>query len=174
MTLWGRVALAMVLLAVATLGAAGLSAVYFGGGGFEFRALLPAGAVGLVLALFFASFIARQLSQLLAAEAARQEASHRALAESERNAQAIIRTALDAFFQTDMNGIVLEWSPQAEALTGWTRREAIGADVVWTQLGIVHPAAAVRAHQAGLGVVINRCMAIEHRRLMREVESVVY
>ncbi len=51
---------------------------------------------------------------------------------------------------------------------------AIGADVVWTQLGIAHPAAAVRAHQAGLGVVINRCMAIEHRRLMREVESVVY
>ena len=130
MTLWGRVALAMVLLAVATVGAAGLSAAYFTGGGFEFRVLLPAGAVGVVLALFFASFIARQLSQLLASEAARQEAAHRALAESEKNAQAIIKTALDAFFQTDLDGIVLEWSPQAEALTGWTRQEAIGADVV--------------------------------------------
>ena len=51
---------------------------------------------------------------------------------------------------------------------------AIGADVLWMQLGIVHPAAAIRAHRAGLGVVMNRCMAIEHRRLMREVESVVY
>ncbi len=27
-------------------------------------------------------------------------------------------------------GIVLEWSVQAEALTGWTRKEALGADVV--------------------------------------------
>ncbi len=150
MTLWGRVALAMVLLAVATLGAAGLSAVYFGGGGFEFRALLPAGAVGLVLALFFASFIARQLSQLLAAEAARQEAAHRALAESERNARAIIRTALDAFFQTDMNGIVLEWSPQAEALTGWTRREAIGADVV----DLIVPERLREAHRQRRGKMI--------------------
>lgn len=130
MTLWGRVALAMVLLAVATLGAAGLSAAYFTGGGIEIKALLPAGAIGVVLSLFFASFIARQLSQRLAAEAARQEAAHRALAESERNARAIIKTALDAFFQTDLDGVILEWSPQAEALTGWTRQEAIGVNVV--------------------------------------------
>ncbi len=51
---------------------------------------------------------------------------------------------------------------------------AIGADVVWTQLGIVNQAAALRAKQAGLGVVMNRCIAIEHRRLMRVVESVLY
>lgn len=50
---------------------------------------------------------------------------------------------------------------------------AIGADVVWTQLGVVHRAAAQRAALAGLGVVMDRCMAIEHRRLMREVESVL-
>src|SRR4026208_727683 len=51
---------------------------------------------------------------------------------------------------------------------------AIGADVVWAQLGITNGAAAQRAQQAGLGVVMDRCMAIEHRRLMRMVESVVY
>ena len=51
---------------------------------------------------------------------------------------------------------------------------AIGADVVWMQLGIVNLAAAQRARQAGLGVVMDRCMAIEHRRLMRIVESVLY
>ena len=50
--------------------------------------------------------------------------------ESEQNAQAIIKTALDAFFQTDLDGVILEWGPQAEALTGWTRKEAIGANVV--------------------------------------------
>src|SRR5215212_259738 len=51
---------------------------------------------------------------------------------------------------------------------------AIGADVVWTQLGIMNRAATQRAQQAGLGVVIDRCMAIEHRRLMRMRESVLY
>ncbi len=51
---------------------------------------------------------------------------------------------------------------------------AIGADVVWAQLGIANHAAAQRAQQAGLGVVMDRCMAIEHRRLMRMVESVLY
>jgi predicted CoA-binding protein len=50
----------------------------------------------------------------------------------------------------------------------------IGADFVWMQLGIINPAAAQRAKQAGLGVVMDRCMAIEHRRLMRMVESVLY
>jgi predicted CoA-binding protein len=51
---------------------------------------------------------------------------------------------------------------------------AIGADMVWMQLGIVNQAAALRAKQAGLAVVMDRCMAIEHRRLMRMVESVLY
>ena len=50
----------------------------------------------------------------------------------------------------------------------------IGADVVWAQLGITNQAAYLRAKQAGMGVVMDRCTAIEHRRLMRMVESVLY
>ena len=50
---------------------------------------------------------------------------------------------------------------------------AIGADVVWMQIGVANRTAALRAQRAGLGVVLDRCMAIEHRRLMREVESVL-
>ena len=42
---------------------------------------------------------------------------------------------------------------------------AIGAKVLWLQLGIVHPEAAARARAAGLEVVMDRCMKIEYARL---------
>lgn len=48
---------------------------------------------------------------------------------------------------------------------------AIGADVLWTQLGIVNYEAADRARAAGMAVVMDRCMAIEHRRLSRYAEA---
>ena len=42
---------------------------------------------------------------------------------------------------------------------------AIGAKVLWMQLGIVNEEAAKLAQQAGLEVVMNHCMKIEHARL---------
>ena len=41
----------------------------------------------------------------------------------------------------------------------------IGARVVWMQLGIVHEEAAAHAREAGLEVVMDRCMKIEYARL---------
>lgn len=41
----------------------------------------------------------------------------------------------------------------------------IGAKVVWMQLGVIHEQAAARAREAGLEVVMNRCMKIEYGRL---------
>ena len=40
----------------------------------------------------------------------------------------------------------------------------IGARLVWMQLGIIHPEAAQQARGAGIGVVMDRCIKIEHER----------
>jgi predicted CoA-binding protein len=41
---------------------------------------------------------------------------------------------------------------------------AVGARVIWMQLGVIHEQAAARAIEAGLEVVMDRCVKIEHAR----------
>lgn len=43
---------------------------------------------------------------------------------------------------------------------------ALGLPALWVQLGIRHPEAAARAEAAGIQVVMDRCILIEHQRVL--------
>ena len=49
---------------------------------------------------------------------------------------------------------------------------ATGAKVIWMQLGIIHEEAAERARQAGLEVVMDRCIKIEHARFFGGLNTI--
>lgn len=43
---------------------------------------------------------------------------------------------------------------------------AIAAGILWLQLGVIHEEAAMRARSVGIVVVMDRCPAVEYRRLV--------
>ena len=49
---------------------------------------------------------------------------------------------------------------------------AVGAKVIWMQLGVINDVAAARAREAGLEVVMDRCMKIEHARYFGGLSTV--
>lgn len=132
MKLRGLLTLAMAAQVVVTAAALFVSYAVTGSGSREFGiphivALLASAAVALLIARLCTRTIERSEDARVVAQSTELT---RARNDSAQMTQAVIRTALDAFIQIDDSGAVLEWSVQAEALTGWTRKEAIGADVV--------------------------------------------
>lgn len=126
MKLRGLLTLAMAAQVVVTAAALLVSYALTGPGfgAAQIVALIASGAVAVLIARLCTRAIETAQDKRTAAQLAAQAQS------SAQMTQAVIKTALDAFVQTGANGIILEWSIQAEALTGWARKEALGADVV--------------------------------------------
>ena len=49
---------------------------------------------------------------------------------------------------------------------------AVGAKVIWMQLGVIHEEAAERARRVGLEVVMDRCIKIEHARFFGGLNTI--
>ena len=110
--------------------------------------------VTLVLLVSLTIWAATRLNNLDAIRRTEQ-----ALRETETQARAVIEASPDAFVRLDEDGMVTEWSGQAEALFGWTRAEAIGqrmADmIVPDELRSAHEAGIARHRNAPSGPHVN-------------------
>ena len=68
--------------------------------------------------------------------------------------------------------IVDVFRPSDEAPAIAEQTVAIGAKVLWLQLGVISETAAETAHGAGLDVVMDRCCKIEHARLFGGLRTI--
>jgi len=141
-----RLALAMILLVAATSCVVSAVTWYLvtqtlpGGAVTTIGGAAAGGAIGSLFALAFAAGLAKFMRNPLSGDAAaaeiagvndepEQKRAYQTLIDNEKMARAIIEGALDAFIQTDERCVVMNWSPHAEALMGWTRAEAVGRSV---------------------------------------------
>ena len=78
------------------------------------------------------------------------------------------RTAYDSLSDVEEEIDVVDVFRPSEEVAGIVEAAIERGDVavVWTQLGIRDPEAARRAEAAGLRFVEDRCMKVEHRRLL--------
>jgi PAS domain S-box-containing protein len=147
MTRQRRLALAMILLVVVTSYVASAVtwhlATQFPSGAAvatTAAAAAAASAVGVLFALALAAAFAKFIrdppfGDAVPADIAdvgdgpERTQAYQTLIDNEKMARAIIEGALDAFVQTDEGCVVINWSPHAEALMGWTRAEAVGRSV---------------------------------------------
>ena len=99
---------------------------------------------------------------------ARARAAEAGLLESEERTRLIIQSALDGVITMDTEGKVVEWNPQAAAIFGWSRNEAMGRRMSEMIIPLQHR----EAHEIGLkrfiktgeGPVLNKRIEITAMR----------
>jgi PAS domain S-box-containing protein len=83
-----------------------------------------------------------------------------ALRQSESRTRSIIDSANDAFIAIDPAGTITDWNPQAEAIFGWTREQAVGRSLAETiipeRFREVHIEGMHRFVRTGEGPLLNR------------------
>ncbi|HLH93184.1 MAG TPA: PAS domain S-box protein [Xanthobacteraceae bacterium] len=87
-----------------------------------------------------------------------QMLAEESLRDSERLARGIVDTALDGFVQMDEHGVIVDWNPQATAIFGWSRGEALGRQVA----ELLVP----QAHRARHAEGVARFLAIGEARIL--------
>ena len=111
----------------------------------ELLAMSVAAATFIILALGLASSLVDQRVAL------DMQAKASVMQQTEERFRAIIDSALDAIVIMDQTGTVAGWNPQAEAIFGWSKEEAVGrrmADLIMpTRYKAAHDAAFARSLQ---------------------------
>lgn len=85
-----------------------------------------------------------------------------------------LETALDEKAYPDLLAVpepvdlVLIFRRSEEVLPAVEQAIEIGARVVWMQVGVVNELAAAKARAAGLEVVMDACIMVDHRRLLHQ------
>ena len=86
------------------------------------------------------------------------------LQQSEAHVRLIIDSALDAVITMGANGLIQGWNPQAEAIFGWTAREAIGqplgTTIIPPELRAAHERGLQHYFATGEGPVLNKRIEI--------------
>jgi PAS domain S-box-containing protein len=106
----------------------------------------------------FTLSVGNLVAMAMADEAAR--ALLERLAQSEARAHLILDTAHDAFIGINSAGTIVEWNAQATAIFGWTRDEALGANladtIVPASFRSAHLGGLQRFHETGEAPVVNQ------------------
>ncbi|HEY8241608.1 MAG TPA: PAS domain S-box protein, partial [Kiritimatiellia bacterium] len=71
-------------------------------------------------------------SLAMAAAVSERRRAEEALRDSEARTRLVLDTALDAVITMDDTGLIRDWNPQAEAVFGWSRTEAVGRPLTST------------------------------------------
>ena len=94
-----------------------------------------------------------------------QEQGYRVIPVNPRLEQALGQQSYASVSEVpDAIDVVQIFRPSAEVGPIVDEAIAAGARVIWMQLGIADEAAAARARAAGLDVVMNQCMKVQHMR----------